>query len=293
MMKQFTWITLALVWGCSKAPLSVEVADKPFPFFTESGIEMTFIPSGEYQMGSSQGEADESPPHRVTLSAFAMDRTEVTHEMFTKMQLPNPSKWQEDPKGPVNQVRWRDAKAFCNERSLYDGLQPCYDEEVPGWPCDFSKDGYRLPTEAEWEYVARCGKAFDFPFGDVSQLSEYGWFAENSGDRTHPVASRKPNAWGVFGMYGNVSEWCQDVYAADYYQQSPSADPTGPESDQDDAKRVVRGGSWKSTASMCRSTFRQGKTTGDSDACFASDDCGFRCVRRLTKTEARQVSQGN
>ena len=236
-------------------------------------------------MGADDGEKDESPVHRVQLSPFAIDKTEVTHAMFTAAELPNPSKWQDDPSRPVNQVRWRDAKLYCNERSLVEGLEPCYDESQPGWPCDFDKSGYRLPTEAEWEFAARCGSPGAFPFGGDSKLAVHAWYGKNSDQQTHPVASRKPNAWGITGMYGNVSEWCQDVYAADYYQQSPDVDPRGPESSDPDAKRIVRGGSWKATSGMCRVSFRQGKTTGDSDACFRSDDCGFRCVRRLSPAE--------
>ena len=282
--------SLLCLLGCTPAPTNTQGREPSFPFLTSSGIEMTFLPGGEFMMGSDRGEPDESPLHKVTLTPFAMDRTEVTHAMFTKMELPNPSKWQDDPNFPVNQVRWRDAKAFCNERSLAEGLEPCYDEQVKGWPCDFTKNGYRLPTEAEWEFAARAGANHDFPADSESKLATHAWFADNSGGTAHSVASRKPNAWGIFGLYGNVSEWCQDVYQADYYASSPAIDPVGPTSEQPGAKRVVRGGSWKATANMCRASFRQGKTTGDSDACFASDDCGFRCVRNITKSEAEQMA---
>ena len=287
-MKYLPLLSVLCMLGCIKAPSASPETEKPFPFVTKSEIEMTFLPGGEFMMGNDQGEADESPTHQVKLAPFAMDRTEVTHAMFAKMQLPNPSKWQDDPDGPVNQVRWRDAKMFCNERSSAEGLAPCYDERTKGLPCDFTKNGYRLPTEAEWEYSARCGSSDDYPSGSVSKLDLHAWFADNSGGKTHPVGSRRPNRWGIFGLYGNVSEWCEDVYQADYYASSPAQNPVGPTPERPDAKRVVRGGSWKATATMCRSSFRQGKTTGDSDACFASDDCGFRCVRRITKAEAEQ-----
>lgn len=289
-MKFFLIFIAVVLIGCSKPAQPAAQSEQPFPFITKSEIEMTFLPGGAFTMGSDQGEQDERPQHQVSLSPFAIDRTEVTHAMFAKMQLPNPSKWQDDPEKPVNQVRWRDAKLFCNERSLAEGLEPCYDEQRQGWPCDFSKNGYRLPTEAEWEFAARAGSNSDFPEGSENKLNLYAWFADNSGGQTHPVGSRRPNGWGIFGMHGNVSEWCQDVYQADYYSQSPTDNPTGPSAQRADAKRVVRGGSWKATANMCRSAFRQGKTTGDSDACFTSDDCGFRCVRRISKTLAQQVA---
>lgn len=291
-MKYLLLIVLsAMLAGCTKAPsTTTSQQTKPFEFVSQSKIEMVFLPGGTFAMGSDQGEEDERPQHSVSLTAFAMDRTEVTHAMFTQFELPNPSKWQDDPSKPVNQVRWRDAKVFCNERSIADGLEVCYDESVSGWPCDFSKNGYRLPTEAEWEYAARGGTKDEFPGGGESKLANYAWFDANSAGSTHPVASRRPNAWGLHGMYGNVSEWCHDVYQADYYATSVANDPTGPISAEADAKRVVRGGSWKATGSMCRVCFRQGKVTGDSDACFASDDCGFRCVRRIAREEAEQHS---
>ncbi len=209
-----------------------------------------------------------------------MDKYEVTHEMFATVELPNPSHWQDDPRQPVERVRWRDAKQYCNERSFLEGLTPCYDESQPGWPCDFAADGYRLPTEAEWEYACRAGGRGDYDFGAAAKLGQYAVFAENSSQQTHPVGTKRPNGWGLHDMYGNVSEWCHDVYAEDYYAKSPDTDPRGPEPTAADVKRVIRGGSWKATASMCRAAFRQGERTGDTDACFSTDFCGFRCVRR-------------
>jgi formylglycine-generating enzyme required for sulfatase activity len=290
--------TLLLILGIGLAGCVSETTTLPspsqdvIPFETASGVSMVYLPGGEFTMGSSRGDADEQPPHQVSVSPFAMDRFEVTHAMFTAAELPNPSKWQEDAQGPVNQLRWRDAKVYCNERSVAEGLDPCYDEASTGWPCDFSRNGYRLPTEAEWEYAARCGSTGDFPFGSESKLNAFAWHGENSGSRAHPVGSRKPNAWGIHDLYGNLSEWCHDAYQADYYAVSPKQDPTGPSVEQPDAKRVVRGGSWKATPNMCRVSFRQGQTTGDSDACFASDDCGFRCVRRISKVQVESLGSG-
>jgi formylglycine-generating enzyme required for sulfatase activity len=216
-----------------------------------------------------------------------MDRTEVTHAMFAAAQLPNPSHWKDDPDKPVESIRWRDAKLYCNERSLMEGLTPCYDERKPGLPCDFAANGYRLPTEAEWEFAARGGTDGDFDFGAASNLKQHAVFEENGQKRTHPVGSKKANGFGIHDLYGNVAEWCQDAYDPDYYETSPSADPTGPEVGAADVKRVVRGGSWKASAAMCRAPFRQGRQTGDSDACFAADYCGFRCVRRPSPEELR------
>jgi len=270
------------------APASVDLS-RPQPVTTASGVPMIYVPAGAFVMGSSQGNPDERPPHRVRVSAFLMDQFEVTHELMAKVQLPDPSHWQDNPKLPVEQIRWRGAKQYCNERSLLEGLTPCYDETKPGWPCNFQANGYRLPTEAEWEYACRAGTTGPYDFGPVSRLKFYAWFADNSRRRTHPVGTRKPNGWGFYDMYGNVSEWCQDVYAPDYYAHSPAQDPTGPPAAGPTAKRVLRGGNWKATASMCRATFRQGQMTGDTDACFATDFCGFRCVRRVTPEEVRAL----
>ena len=247
---------------------------------TKSGVEMVWLPGGEFTMGSDQGDPDEAPAHRVKLSPFLMDKFEVTQEMFAKVQLPNPSHWQDNPRLPVERVRWRDAKRYCNERSLLEGLKPCYNEKTVDWDCDVAANGYRLPTEAEWEYACRGGAETPYGFGQPDKLRQYGWFADNSGQKTHPVGQKKPNGFGLYDLYGNLSEWCEDVYTPDYYRQSPPVDPQGPPNSGKDVKRVIRGGSWKSSADQCRASLRQGERTGDTDACFSTDYCGFRCVRR-------------
>ena len=295
-----SWLVLALLTACGKsgnespgatsnseAPRNAEV---PIEISTPSGIEMVSLPAGEFVMGSAQGAPDEGPPHRVTLPAFLIDKFEVTHAMFTQVQLPNPSHWQDNPKKPVERVRWRDAKLYCNERSLLEKLKPCYNEKTPDFDCDYSANGYRLPTEAEWEYACRAGADASGP-GD--KLRSVAWFADNASEKTHPVGEKKPNRWGVFDLNGNVSEWCEDVYSPTYYQESPSADPHGPPSPGRDVKRVMRGGSWKASADMCRATARQGERTGDSDACFYTDYCGFRCVRRAAPGEIQSLIQSS
>ncbi len=253
---------------------------------------MVYLPGGEFIMGSSQGEPDEAPPHKVRVSAFLMDKSEVTQEMFTKVQLPNPSHWQESPKQPAERIRWRDAKQYCNERSLVEGLKPCYNEKTLDWDCDYTANGYRLPTEAEWEYAARAGTDGPYDFGQVDKLRQHGWFAENADQKTHAVGQKKPNRWGLQDMYGNVSEWCEDVYSATYYKESPAVDPLGPPGSGKDVKRVIRGGSWKSSPTGCRATARTGEKTGDSDACFSTDYCGFRCARRVTDEELQRLTAG-
>ena len=217
-----------------------------FPVKTASGIEMIFLGGGTFTMGSDQESPDEGPAHKVTLSPFLIDQYEVTHEQFAKVQIPNPSHWQDDPRKPVEQLRWRDAKLYCNERSLLEGLTPCYDEAKEGWPCNYEANGYRLPSEAEWEFAARAGSKDRYPVGKRA-LNQSAWFGDNAGKQTHVVGTRRPNDWGIHDMYGNVSEWCQDAYEEEYYASSPEKDPRGPKDTAENNRRVMRGGSWKST----------------------------------------------
>jgi formylglycine-generating enzyme required for sulfatase activity len=261
----------------------------PVAVVTSSGIEMISLPDGEFLMGSDRGNADEAPAHRVKVSAFLIDKFEVTHEMFARAQLPNPSHWQDNPRKPVERVRWRDAKQYCNERSLLEKLKPCYNEKSADFDCDYTANGYRLPTEAEWEYACRAGTDAPYDFGTADKLRQFAWFADNATEKTHPVGEKKPNRWGIFDLYGNVSEWCEDVYTPTYYKESRPLDPTGPPNPGKDVKRVMRGGSWKASADMCRATVRQGERTGDSDACFYTDYCGLRCVRRAAPEELLQL----
>lgn len=291
---------LSLLVGCEKTgttsqsqtelgqPAKVS-GSAPMELKTSSGVEMVYLPGGEFMMGSDRGNPDEAPAHRVRVSPFLMDKFEVTHELFTKAQLPNPSHWQDNPRKPVERVRWRDAKQYCDERSLLEGLKPCYNEKTLDWDCDYSADGYRLPTEAEWEYACRGGSDQAYDFGQPDKLRQFGWFSDNSDQQTHGRGQKKPNGFGIYDLYGNVSEWCEDVYSATYYRESPAVDPTGPPNPGKDVKRVIRGGSWKSSANQCRASVRQGERTGDSDACFSTDYCGFRCVRRPTADELQEL----
>jgi formylglycine-generating enzyme required for sulfatase activity len=266
--------------SCAKRDAPPNRREAPREVVSKSGVEMVYVPGGEFLMGSAEGNPDEAPPHKVKISGFLMDKYPVTHEMFAKVQLPDPSHWQDNPKKPVERVRWRDAKQYCNERSLLEGLKPCYNEKTRDWNCDPAANGYRLPTEAEWEYAARAGTDGPYDFGPPEKLRQYAWFADNAEQKTHAVGEKKPNRWGLYDMYGNVSQWCEDVYSTSYYRVSPAADPPGPPSPGRDVKRVLRGGNWKASAAMCRASHRQGERTGNTDACFSGDYLGLRCVRR-------------
>ena len=264
----------------------------PSEVITASGVNMVYVPGGSFVMGSDHGSRDEAPAHKVQVTGFLMDKFEVTHELFAKAQLPDPSHWHDNPKGPVERVRWRDAKQYCNERSQLEGLTPCYNEKTPDWDCNFSATGYRLPTEAEWEFASLAGTAGPYEFGTADKLRQFGWFSETAESKTHPVGQKKPNRWGIHDLYGNVSEWCEDVYSPNFYATSPATDPTGPAGTGADVRRVIKGGSWKSSADQCRSPARQGEVTGDSDACFSTDFCGFRCVRRVSAADLAKLQAG-
>jgi sulfatase modifying factor 1 len=218
----------------------------------------------------------------VSVDAMLMDRYEVSQEEYEKLVIGNPSKFKE-PKNPIERVRWMEAALYCNGRSTAEGLEPCYDEAT--YECNFQANGYRLPTEAEWEYAARAGNDAEYAFGSAeNRLSDYAWFKENSVERTHPVGMKKPNAWGLYDMYGNVGEWCQDVYDGEFYEKPSEANPCnitgGP-------NRVLRGGSWSSVADRCRSASRTGEAPGSpTDSCFSRPDIGFRCVRRAPAAKA-------
>jgi formylglycine-generating enzyme required for sulfatase activity len=190
------------------------------------------IPAGEFMMGSDTGSAAEKPAHRVRISQpFEMGKHEVTQAEWEAVMGNRPSYFGGDNR-PVEQVSWNDVQEFIGRlNALDDGY------------------AYRLPTEAEWEYACRAGSTGDY----AGKLDQMAWVDENSQQMTHAVGTKQPNAWGLYDMHGNVFEWCQDYYDANYYAQSPAVDPQGPESG---SFRVKRGGGWMFAAAFARSAAR-------------------------------------
>jgi len=277
-------LSLVLIFFCGckrKAPDDAAKVPNAAPAESkaESGTEMVLISAGRFVMGD-QTQID-AAPHEVAISAFYMDKNLVTQEQYEKVVGENPSRWK-GATNPVEQMRWSDAARYCNARSKSEGLEPCYDLQT--WECNFQANGYRLPTEAEWEYACRAGSTTAYFFGnDPSKLKDYAWFEKNSGGKPQPAGQKPPNAWGLYDMHGNVWEWCNDFYQVDYYQQSPKENPTGPKAGD---TKVVRGGAWKFSDETCRSAYRYNENPGYADVCFGYDIYGFRCVRNTSNVQS-------
>ncbi len=264
-------VLITIASGCGKKA-AVEVQALPV-LQPQSGGEMVLMPEGSFLMGDSGGRIDEVP-HQVYVSSFYLDKYLVTQELYQKIMGVNPSK-RKAPQNPVERTQWTDAVRFCNQCSQLEGLTPCYDLKT--WECNFEADGYRLPTEAEWEYACRACSRAKYGFGDAeADLPHYAWFKTDSGGTPRPVAQKLPNVWGLYDMHGNVWQWCNDYYRESYYKDSPPENPRGPASGK---QRVLRGGAWDCTADKCTAAYRFKEFPVFSDACFGSDSYGFRRAR--------------
>jgi formylglycine-generating enzyme required for sulfatase activity len=266
-------LLILLIGGCkgNDEPAS----HTPEQITTKTNVEMVLIPGGEFIMGDDKGQDDEKPTHKVQISAFYMDKYEVTQKAYENMMGTNPSKFK-GPDKPVERLSWFGAIQYCNMRSLREGLSPCYD--LTTLQCNYDSNGYRLPTEAEWEYACRAGTDTKYSFGNApDRLGQYAWFKTNANKTTHPVGQKKPNPWGLYDMHGNLWEWCNDYYDQNYYQKSGGENPLGPSTGQE---RVLRGGSWAGSAESSRSSTRYSETPGFADVCFGYEAYGFRCVKK-------------
>lgn len=223
--------------------------------YTESGsgvdFDMVYIEGGTFQMGSNNGAGDEIPVHSVTVSSFYMGKYEVTNREYLKYDSTHQGKWS-NASYPVESVSWEDAVGYCR------------------WLSGRTGQNYRLPTEAEWEYACRAGSTTAYYWGD-SMNDSYCWYGSNSSNHVQSPGKKLPNMFGLFDMSGNVWEWCNDWYDENYYSQSPSNNPAGPDSG---TRRVSRGGGWCYSADDCRSAYRDSRMPG---GCFSP--LGFRLCR--------------
>lgn len=287
-MRTYLFLALMIVFA------SIASAQTPQQIDNSLGMKLVLIPSGQFTMGSAPGDLqsdDDEKQFQVSISKpFYMGATEVTQGQYQKVMGLNPSSFKDskDNAGsanrPVEQVSWEDAVEFCKRLSMMP------DEKQ-------NKRVYRLPTEAQWEYACRAGQKGPFGFDSgTGELGQFAWFANNSGDkpidsqevwkatkeeldeylkvlkenrcRTQPVAQKKPNAWGLYDMHGNVWEWCADWYSD--YPKGQATDPSGPQKGTD---RVVRGGGFHFQSQDCRSAERHGSFPANR-----VDDLGFRVV---------------
>lgn len=233
-------------------------------------------------MGSNEAwKSDANPVHRVTVDSFYIAKYEVTFEEYDKFceemkKDKPPDQGMGRGRRPVIEVNWYDAVEYCNWLSSQEGFVPCYTIKDKTVVCDFTANGYRLPTEAEWEYAARGGhKSKGYIYCGGNLADEVGWYFENAEVKTHPVGEKKPNELGLYDMGGNVWEWCWDRYDENYYQKSPRNNPQGPSAG---SLRVVRGGSYRYPSYCLVPDYRF-----YSHPLYGSDHLGFRLVRKAEK----------
>ena len=242
-----------------------QLAQRSIQDFTNSiGMKLVLIPKGTFIMGSpieEEGRYLAELQREVTISKnFYLGVYQVTQLQYEKVMGINPSRFQgnkvrsDSSKHPVEMVSWDDAVEFCKRLSEFP------DEKK-------ASRVYRLPTEAEWEYACRAGSKTAYCFGyDVQTLCDYAWFDEGSGNQTHPVGEKKPNAYGLYDMHGNVWEWCSD-----WQEDWSSRDVTDPSGPGEGRYRVFRGGCWLHVGAFCRSASRWWNSPSSRN-----DYCGFR-----------------
>jgi formylglycine-generating enzyme required for sulfatase activity/serine/threonine protein kinase len=281
----------------------------PVEITNSIGMKLVLIPPGEFMMGSPKELIEEElkahgddqsykerllaegPQHRVRITEpFCLGTYLVTQGEYQRVMGVNPSEFsatgkskdkvagQDTKRFPVEMVSWDDALEFCRK------LSEMPEEKAAG-------RSYRLPSEAQWEYACRAGSTSRYSFSSVrseipkefeeNALSDYGWFNGNSRGMPHAVGGKRPSAWGLYDMHGNVSEWCQDRYGKDYYAKSPTNDPSGP---LGGSGRVGCGGGWYDPAGSCRSASRTGRTPG-----YPINGLGFRVSLVLPDTAVERA----
>ena len=267
MRKLFILFFIAELIGCNTATLKKEIPSKVGVTLenvdTEpkigdvrsfDGIEFIYIPYGTFYMGLKIGMEYERPLHKVTITeGFWLSKYEITQSQWEKVMAENPSRFK-GTDHPVENISWNQVQNYIKK---------------------LNNPKYRLPTEAEWEYACRAGSTSKYFFGkDKTLLEQYCWFGESiTKGSTHPVGQKKSNAWGLYDMYGNVYEYCEDIYdhTNNYYSESPEIDPGGPSKGK---YRIMRGGAWGSPEKYCNSGSRN-----FSSPSKGSSAMGFRLLR--------------
>ena len=246
---------------------------QPVPAAVPAGF--VHIQGGTFTRGSPANEAGRyiyETQRQVTVSSFMMNRYEITQREYQEVMGTNPSRFTGDLNHPVEQVSWFDAVEYCNRRSQREGLTPAYtisgsgDNRTVTW--NRNTNGYRLPTEAEWEYACTAGTTTAYNTG-ANISNNTGWYRDNSGGTTRPVGQLPANAWGLYDMHGNVREWCWDWFGE--YPAGAQSDPTGASSG---SYRVLRGGGWNALVVEVRSAGRGYGTPTNRYSYY-----GFRVVR--------------
>lgn len=250
--------------GAPEHPSTTPAPMKTATIDLGGGVKMEFvlIQPGSFVMGTDEDndpDSDASPPRRVTLTQpFYLGKYEVTQEQWEKVLGSNPSHFR-GAKRPVETVSWNACQEFLVKLQERTGRK------------------FALPTEAQWEFACRAGTRTPWSFGDSdAAMGDYAWNRDNSGQTTHAVGEKKPNAWGLCDMHGNVAEWCADWYAKHTYARSDATDPAGPSSGD---SRVLRGGAWGDDSGYLRCTYRN--CNGPDGA---NDGIGFRCVMLVTES---------
>lgn len=254
---------LSYNWKIPKTPSNQCLARVTANAKSNIDNEMVLIPAGTFQMGNTgaySGYSDEKPIHKVTISKpFYLSKYEITQQQYVEVMGSNPSNFKGEDL-PVAQVSWNESVEFCNKLSEREGLQLCYSGSSDSIVCDWNANGYRLPTEAEWEYACKGGTTTDFYSGSLSNsectpldanLDKVGWYCGNENTKAREVGLKDPNSFGLYDMNGNVWEWCWDWF--DYYSSAAVTDPIGTSSG---SYRVLRGGSWNDNARDCRGAAR-------------------------------------
>ena len=260
--------------------------------------EMVYVEGGTFTMGCTEEQEadcfnDESPAHEVTVNSFYMGKYEVTQGEWESLMGENPSHFSDCGSNcPVENVAWYGVVVYCNRLSEQAGLTPCYysDNEFTNvygksgqtWSLpnagevywQIAANGYRIPTEAEWEYAARGGMQSEgYKFAGGNDVSAVAWYSDNSSSSTHAVGGKAPNELGLFDMSGNVSEWCWDWWDSNYYSESIRCQPQGPNSG---TLRVLRSGGEDGNTRSCRVSRRGSGNPGNSYVSL-----GFRLVSSL------------